>query len=772
LARSMSRTSAFSFALVVSSVIDAVIVVALVLSPGRGAIATSAAALAVASLIATSVLYWVLVKRPFDRLSGIAVGEIAPKVKGLGAAISSFASGNIVARAAPARSADAVGGDAFTACDEIGEALDAGMSDFNAITARPSSRLCFSGCNSYEEGRVAGRQIRELLGGRGRIVCVLPSHGQVNHALRLKGCLNYLAESKSNIVAVRVLESRGAIDPAFALARELFSGKPDFDLLYITDGFTPQAFCQVMRERIPEAGRRPKVVTFDVVEENVALLRSGEISCLVEQNMFAQTYNALVLLYNHLEGGWRPVSKKLFHPPMVVDAATLGEYWDSGRRLRTATAEERGMLAVPVRKRSNKAYRLGLALPTEGGFAQGLFNGAKAARELLAGYGVEVEIANAFASWEDFGTARAFAPVIDGMVARGADGIATCVFDDAIVGIINVLTAKGVAVTTYNSEPSNFRELIENIVGNIESLAKSSQSLAAAAEESSRANQQITKSVEGIEGGISEQRTGIARSDGELDELNGRLSGINSSIGSYGELVQRINAQTRAGSVTLTESAATSRELKGAVVGIHESILDFVKMLAKIDEIVARIMGFSEETNVLAINATIQAARAGAAGRGFSVVAGEVRKLAENSAKAAVDIKGITEILGRGMDRIVVSSSRSLGIVDGNDAKSGEAKESFDAIAGLVGQSGGDISAIAAAMRAIEAAGSTVKVNMDRIEEMSGVNASRIAEIGQSVEQLAEQGKELSATANELKTMAESQGLLFSQLSISEAQER
>lgn len=768
LAQPRSRVTSYPIFLACFGILSAAGLAVIITAGSQASFALLGSALVLLSWVGAGLSFVPLVARPLARLSSFAAKRIAPGITGLGSAISTFASGNMVAKAVPSQASAASNLDIFAACYVIEDALKAGMEDFNSITARPSNRICFSGCNSYEEGRVAGRQIKKLLEGKGRIICLLPSHSQVNHALRLKGCLNYLAESRSDISAVKILETGGAIDPAEALAKDLFSKKPDFDLLYITDGFTPQAFCKVMRESLGRGERRPKIVTYDVVEENVELLRSGEISCLIEQNMFAQTYNSLVLLYNHLESGWQPVSKKLFHSPMVVDAANVGEYWDPARRLRTITSEEKRLLAEPVRQRSAKRYRLGLVLPTTGGFAQGLENGAKAAKETLSGNGVEVQIVNAFRDWTDFGMASAFRPVIDGLVAAGIDGIATCAFDEDIVGIINELVDKGIAVTTYNAEPSNFRELVENIIGNIGNLAKNSQSLAASAEESSRANRQIMKSVAGIGDGITQQKEGIARSDSELDELNGKLSGINAAISAYGALVERITAQTRNGSVKLQESASTSKELMGAISGIHESIRDFVKMLGSINEIVARIMGFSEETNVLAINATIQAARAGVAGKGFSVVAAEVRKLAENSARAADDIKGIVQVLGRGLDKLVESSSKSVDLVDGNFSKSAQAKDAFEAIAELIATSGGEISTIAAAMRGIGTAGATLKANMDAIETMSGVNASRIAEIGQSVDQLAEQGADLSATANELRSMAESQGLLFSQLTIQE----
>ena len=157
-------------------------------------------------------------------------------------------------------------------------------------------------------------------------------------------------------------------------------------------------------------------------------------------------------------------------------------------------------------------------------------------------------------------------------------------------------------------------------------------------------------------------------------------------------------------------------------------------------------------------------------GEAFPVVAGEVRKLAENSSRAASDINGVVESLGRRMDRLVDSSERSVDLVDSNFAKSAEAKDAFGAISSLISKSGDEIAAIASAMRGIAAAGESLKTNMDAVEGLSSANAGRIAEIGQSVSQLAEQAIDLSSTANSLKTMAESQGLLLSQLTTSESE--
>jgi len=645
---------------------------------------------------------------------------------------------------------------------DLAERLRNGMIDFNTVTDVPSRRICFTGANSYREGTVAGRRIADILGGKGRIVSIIPAYTQVNHVLRMKGCLDYLGAKHPGISVLKNYPGEGNRDVTAALMLKILAEHPDVDLVYITDGHTPPGAV----EATAQAGRTDvRFVFFDAVPENVALLKAGRVSCLIEQNSFAQAYNAVVNLYNACETDWKPLSKKLFMEPIAIDRDNLSTYWDDVRNERVLRDEENAQLAVPERRRSDKRYRLGILLPHSVGFFEGLGRGAEAARALLAEMNVEVEVRDLFNDWNDFGQLSVFGPAIKSFVERGFDGFATVVVDPRIVDSINQAVAAGLKVTTFNTEPSSFREIVITMIENIESLADSSQALASAAEESSRANAQIGSAITGIRDDIGEQKRRIDANDSALSGLNGMIAGVGSAVEDYSSLVSEMTDESGRGSEVIDTTYRETETLKTAIDETMRGIEQFNEKLKKVEEFAGTIEKIAESTNVLAINASIQASRAGTAGKGFAVVAGEVRSLAENSARAAEGIRGLVGEINADMRAISEGSSRGAERVAGNLVRARDAKGSFDAIVRVLNLANEAIGKIDAAMDGIEEAGKKVKTNMDAIDDMSRQTVNRVEEITQSVRELGDQSAHLSQTANELRAMAVNQDIVFSQLS-------
>ncbi len=724
--------------------------------------ATLASLAACAASIVTAVFFFVSESRQ-AKLKADLSGPVAKAATRLGRGISTFASGDlrIQVRHPDAKPVTPEG-------KAIADLLATDINDFNSSTAVPSKRICFTGANSYQEGKTAGERIARILNGKGTVACIIPAFIQVNHVLRMKGCLDYLS-NHPGIVWAGTFEGGGNRETTPVVTAEIIAKTPTLDLIYVTDGHTPVSVEEAVRAK---AKRPLKIVAYDAMSDNMALLKAGRIDCLIEQNSFAQSYNALIHLYNACETSWRPISPKLFMPPLIIDSDNYRTYWDDEKNARILKDEETAQLAVPEPRKTQKRYRFGLILPLSTGFFEGLSRGGEAAKKLLASYNVEVEIIDVFNSWSDFGSATRFNPAIESCIGKGFDGIALTINDPTIVTMVNKAVDAGLAVTTLNTEPFSFRELLLNMIENVEILADSSHSLAAAAEESSRSTVQIGGAISGIQEDIGEQKNRIDSSDAELSGLNEMIGSVVSAIDEYGSLVEKMSTESREGSRASDETYADTQKLKGAIDGIASELNGFREKMKAVESFAGTIEQLAESTNVLAINASIQAARAGTAGKSFAVVAGEVRSLAENSRHTAEAIQGVVSEVKNNMDAIIAISESGSKQVNANLDRARDTKNSFNSIVSVLQDANVSMKKIDTAIDGIRAAGSSVKKNMTIIENMSNTTKNRLDEITISVSEMSLQSEHLSKTANDLRVMTVNQNTVFSQISVKDAEKK
>jgi len=687
-------------------------------------------------------------------------GPIKEMARQIAHGISAFAAGDLRYRLAmPKHNFGAKESEA------VGRRLRTAIEDFNGMTDVPPKRICFVGANSWMEGQAAGERIASMLGGKGKVLYLIPQYDQVNHVMRMKGCRDYLAEHAPNISNAGILEARGDPDTAAGLATRTIDEQSDLSLIFITDGHTPFAVAKAVAQKKPSV----KLVIFDATAVNIDLLKKGLVSALIEQNAFGQAWNALIHLYNACETSWKPSSRKLLMDPIYVDRSNYTTYWDDASNRRIMREEERAQLAVPAEWKSGRKYRFGVIMPQKTGFFEALVAGAEAASKELSRFGVEVELRDAYNEQSDFGSAKLYDPIIKTFVDRKFDGFMTGVIDPAVMKTINEASAKGLKVTTFSTEPSNFREIILTIVDNTESLIRSGQSLSAAAGESERADVRIGESITGIEADIGEQNAQISDTERLLRTLNGTIDRLNESLESYTALVQKMNDESSAGAGDMDATLRETTELRHSIASIEQSLNAFSDRLGAVQDFAGIIEGIAESTNVLAINASIQAARAGAAGKSFAVVAGEIRSLAANSREAAENIRNTIGDITVSMREILEVSSTGTKLVDSNLQKAQAAQRIFGSISSGLRESTENIRKIGSSAAEIGSSGKNLRTNLDAISHASEKTAERIKEISGSIAKLEGQGEQISETAQQLLVMAEGQKTAISQLSVKES---
>jgi methyl-accepting chemotaxis protein len=296
---------------------------------------------------------------------------------------------------------------------------------------------------------------------------------------------------------------------------------------------------------------------------------------------------------------------------------------------------------------------------------------------------------------------------------------------------------------------SRSAEIVGGVGVAVRELASGSSDLSTAAETSNVIVRQFEAAIDGIARGAIDQAMQVRTASGDAQRMAGdveRVAQITSDLAAAGHGT-RTTAQS--GAKAVSETIDDMRAIQRGVADAAAKIRELGEISAQIGVVVETIDALTDQTNLLALNAAIEAARAGEHGRGFAVVADEVRKLAESASLQTKEIGGLIVEVQRRTREAVGAAEASAAIADGGTAKVGAASAALDDIIAAVDGTVARVGDIAEAMREMAEGARNVGSSMDSINAVVEQNSTATEEMASQTGELARAIGAIAATADE-----------------------
>jgi len=308
---------------------------------------------------------------------------------------------------------------------------------------------------------------------------------------------------------------------------------------------------------------------------------------------------------------------------------------------------------------------------------------------------------------------------------------------------------------SFNKMVENLRAVVVSLQTASERVSSSSEELIASADQSTAGTKQVTEAIQQVASGAESQTQKIDANNAALDEVLQGILRISSSSSNVSDLAQATVSEAEVGGKFVKDSLEQMKFIHASVTESNHVIQSLSNRSQEIGKILDAISEIANQTNLLALNAAIEAARAGEHGKGFAVVADEVRKLAEQSQQSAGQISTLISSIQQDTNHSVQVMSEVSKNAEQGLTISTETSEKFDSILNRMNTMTPQIEEVSATVQQITAAIQEVTASANELAIIAKESSATSEEVAATTEQQLASMEEITAASKALTGMAE-----------------
>jgi methyl-accepting chemotaxis protein len=265
------------------------------------------------------------------------------------------------------------------------------------------------------------------------------------------------------------------------------------------------------------------------------------------------------------------------------------------------------------------------------------------------------------------------------------------------------------------------------------------------------ASEQLSAQIEQSSRGAEEQSGRVGETATAMEEMNSTVIEVAKNASQAAESAENAKGKAEGGADIVARVIQGIGDAQQQALGLKSDMLTLGQQAESIGQVLNVISDIADQTNLLALNAAIEAARAGEAGRGFAVVADEVRKLAEKTMTATREVGEAIRGIQDGAKKNIGNVELAVGSIDAATGLAGQSGDSLKEIVGLVDVTSEQVRSIATAAEEQSATSEEINRSIEDIRRISAETSDGMRQSAQAVGELASQALVLKGLIADMK---------------------